>query len=115
MARPTGERTRRPAMDGGRGRDLRGDWRRGEPRDRLRRLGGAIITWQDYCSGTYYDIYAQRVSAGGVVLWAANGIVLLHGEPQPDDSPDRPDGSGGAIVAWQDGRGGATTISTPSG
>ncbi|MBI4548028.1 MAG: T9SS type A sorting domain-containing protein [Ignavibacteriae bacterium] len=29
--------------------------------------GGAIITWQDYRSGTDYDIYAQRVLADGTL------------------------------------------------
>ncbi|MGI8906178.1 MAG: hypothetical protein ACR2IE_06775 [Candidatus Sumerlaeaceae bacterium] len=29
--------------------------------------GGAIITWQDFRSGTNYDIYAQHISGGGVL------------------------------------------------
>ncbi len=29
--------------------------------------GGAIITWEDFRSGTNYDIYAQQVSANGVL------------------------------------------------
>jgi len=38
-------------------------------------LGGAIITWQDSRSGNY-DIYAQRVSSTGVVLWTTNGVSI---------------------------------------
>ncbi len=38
--------------------------------------GGAIVTWKDHRSGTSYDIYAQRISAGGTVQWTANGVAL---------------------------------------
>jgi hypothetical protein len=38
--------------------------------------GGAIITWTDYRSGKYNDIYAQRINANGVVQWTANGVAI---------------------------------------
>jgi hypothetical protein len=69
--------------------------------------GGAIITWQDYRSGSSNDIYAQRVSANGVVQWAADGIALCtagYGQSLPRIVPDA---AGGAIIAWQDARGGS--------
>jgi len=38
--------------------------------------GGAIITWNEYRSGTNYDIYAQRIDASGMVQWAADGVAV---------------------------------------
>jgi Secretion system C-terminal sorting domain len=35
--------------------------------------GGAIVTWQDYRSGTNFDIYAQRVDASGYIPTAVAG------------------------------------------
>jgi FlgD Ig-like domain len=61
--------------------------------------GGAIIAWRDD-SGTDADIRAQRVTAAGVSLWAANG-VLVCGAPLSQHNPlVVADGMGGAAVAW---------------
>ena len=38
--------------------------------------GGAIVTWQDYRSGDYADVYSQRVPASGAPLWTANGVAV---------------------------------------
>jgi hypothetical protein len=63
------------------------------------------VAWQDRRSGSY-DIYAQRINAAGVVQWTANGIVISN----PANDQTRPtivsDGSGGAIVTWEDKRSG---------
>ena len=70
--------------------------------------GGALIVWSDFRTGIA-DIYAQHVLSGGSVdpSWPANGkLVCFAGFDQA-----RPmlvsDGSGGAIIAWQDQRSGA--------
>ena len=68
--------------------------------------GGAIVTWQDYRTGTYSDIYAQRVRASGTVdpAWPANGRALctaLLNQWYPEIATD---GAGGAIVTWRDKR-----------
>jgi hypothetical protein len=73
--------------------------------------GGAIVTWWDYRSGNA-DIYAQHVlSTGGVdPAWIANGVLLCKATNSlPTVGPDAlpaivSDGSGGAIVTWEDGR-----------
>ena len=36
---------------------------------------GAIVTWVDFRAGSY-DIYAQRVGAGGADRWTANGVAI---------------------------------------
>ena len=68
--------------------------------------GGAIIAWQDYRSGTNYDIYAQRIGGNGTLLWAAGGreiCVAANSQYYPEAVSD---GSGGAVITWHDYRGG---------
>ncbi len=62
--------------------------------------GGAIVVWWDKRSGD--DVFAQRIDAAGVVVWAPNG-VLLSTAPGNQVAPSVvADGSGGAVVAWSD-------------
>jgi FlgD Ig-like domain len=75
--------------------------------------GGAIVTWQDYRTGTSYNIYAQHVLASGVLdpAWVAasgnpNGTLVCFA---PDDQINPQiitDGAGGAIISWMDQRSG---------
>lgn len=73
--------------------------------------GGALVAWSDL-RGSSEDVYVQHLLAGGTVdgAWAANG-ALLSGAAQQQAFPTIvSDGSGGALVAWEDGRnGGALT------
>jgi hypothetical protein len=66
---------------------------------------GTIITWEDYRSGNS-DIYTQRVNASGAVQWTADGVTLCLAARQQARPTIASDGTGGAIVAWYDGRGG---------
>ena len=70
-------------------------------------LGGAIVTWQDNRTPGAREVYAQRVLASGAVdgAWPVDGRGLCTagwGETPTIVS----DGAGGAIVTWQDQRGG---------
>ena len=66
--------------------------------------GGAIVTWNDERSGDYH-VYAQRVDSSGKVKWTANGIAVCEVTGEESQSPQiTTDGSGGAIIAWEDGR-----------
>lgn len=71
--------------------------------------GGAIIAWQDLRDGGW-DIYAQRVTAAGTALWAANGVPICTAANNQIAPAIVTDGAGGAIIAWQDGRNGADDI-----
>lgn len=65
-------------------------------------ISGAIITWKDFRSGVYADIYAQAVDFSGAVLWTTNGVAittLVYDQINPNITGD---GKGGAIIAWQD-------------
>ncbi|MEQ1836094.1 MAG: hypothetical protein ABL862_06585 [Candidatus Nitrotoga sp.] len=68
--------------------------------------GGAIITWQDFRSGTNQDIYAQRINASGVVQWTANGVAISTAANYQFNQTIISDGSGGAIITWSDFRSG---------
>jgi len=67
--------------------------------------GGAIITWLDYRNGNS-DIYAQRISAGGVGQWTANGVAISTATGVQSSPDITSDGSSGAIITWYDGRNG---------
>jgi hypothetical protein len=68
--------------------------------------GGAIITWIDYRNGSYADIYAQLINAFGVVQWTADGVAVSAASYSQGDPKIIGDGSGGAIITWQDYRNG---------
>jgi hypothetical protein len=74
--------------------------------------GGAIITWQDGRNSetTGWDIYAQRIDANGLVYqdddvqWETGGIAVCDATYHQEAPQIVGDGSGGAIITWQDGR-----------
>jgi len=77
--------------------------------------GGAIIAWYDHRNNTGYNsgfqVFTQRIDADGILQWTTNGIAIAT-----TDNPQNPyneiiaDGSGGAIIVWQDYRSGAWQI-----
>lgn len=69
--------------------------------------GGAIIAWYDNRAGNY-DIYAQRINASGAAQWATDGIAICSATGNQNAQQLIADGSGGAIIAWSDGRGGGS-------
>ena len=72
--------------------------------------GGAIVTWQDRRSGSGNDdIYARRVYSDGTAAWVADGVSLCVAADYQSDPQIATDGSGGAIVTWEDERDDSTT------
>ncbi len=69
--------------------------------------GGAIVAWQDLRSGDQ-DVYVRRVSSSGAVQWTADGVPLCTAANAQSTPVIVSDGAGGAIVAWNDERGGAS-------
>jgi hypothetical protein len=67
--------------------------------------GGAIVTWWDYRSGSFSDVYVQRVNASGVPQWTTDGVALCTAAGQQRYQTIVSDAAGGAIVTWQDSRG----------
>lgn len=72
------------------------------PRLATDKYGGAIIAWQDRRAGSTTDIYAQRIGRYGTAAWAEDGIPVCAAEGSQTWPVIIADGSGGAVVAWQD-------------
>jgi hypothetical protein len=70
--------------------------------------GGAIIAFQKRNFGT--DIYAQRIDASGTVRWTPGGVELCGLNSDQVKTAVVEDGTGGAIVAWQDKRNGLDDV-----
>jgi hypothetical protein len=70
--------------------------------------GGMIVTWTDSRTGVS-DIYAQRISATGELLWNPLGVVICDATGAQTLPVISADGSGGAVLAWVDARAGAGT------
>ena len=71
--------------------------------------GGAIITWHDR-RDFYNGIFAQRIASNGVVMWTTNGVAVCSLIEHQQTPALAPDGSGGAIIAWEDRRDGGYDI-----
>ncbi len=63
--------------------------------------GGVIAVWQDARGGDM-DIYAQRISADGSILWGAEGVPVCAAAADQSQPTAVPDGKGGVIAAWSD-------------
>jgi hypothetical protein len=64
---------------------------------------GAIVAWTDN-RGAAADIYAQRITSAGGNSWTANGIPVCTATNTQTLPVITADGSGGAVIAWQDNR-----------
>ncbi|HTO90164.1 MAG TPA: T9SS type A sorting domain-containing protein [Candidatus Sulfotelmatobacter sp.] len=64
--------------------------------------GGALIAWEDERNGLNLpDVYAQRVSSTGSLMWGTNAIALAQVQGSQQLPQSVSDGSGGMIVVWQ--------------
>lgn len=66
--------------------------------------GGAILVWIDFRSGSWFDVYTQRINATGQILWTPNGVNITLLNSHQYSPSIISDGSGGAIIAWEDNR-----------
>jgi len=66
--------------------------------------GGVIVVWQDYRSGSQFDLYAQRITAAGTLMWASGGAAVCTRSNNQTQQRLTSDGAGGAIIAWKDER-----------
>ncbi len=69
--------------------------------------GGAVVVWYDFGSLNNADVYAQRIDSNGVVKWANAGTAICTAPNKQEQVSVISDGTGGAILAWQDFRNGA--------
>ena len=65
--------------------------------------GGAYIVWEDSLN-FYWDIYAQRINSNGTLAWASGGVSVCSAPNLQSNPRIDVDGSGGAVITWQDKR-----------
>jgi len=70
-------------------------------------IGGAVVSWSNRTSVTVGDIFAQRLNSSGANQWGASAVALCTAVGAQSTPSCVSDGSGGAIVAWEDDRAGA--------
>ncbi|MHA1385476.1 MAG: hypothetical protein ACTSR3_17110 [Candidatus Helarchaeota archaeon] len=66
--------------------------------------GGATIVWEDYRTGTDYDIYLQILDWNGTEMLAHNGVALCNATDEQQSPKICSDQEGNAIIVWQDMR-----------
>lgn len=67
--------------------------------------GGMIIGWKDGRLVANSDIWAQRITSGGDLLWGeGQGIPICNNEANQQSPKLCPDGRGGAFFSWTDER-----------
>jgi hypothetical protein len=66
--------------------------------------GGALVAWLDLRKRMVYsvNVYAQRVSSAGEMLWTRHGVLLSELDHNEHTIAIGPDGAGGAVVTWSD-------------
>jgi hypothetical protein len=67
--------------------------------------GGFIVSWLD-SRNSHDNIYAQRMDSGGSIQWAQDGVAICTAAIDPENMVIAGDGSGGAIIVWQESRNG---------
>ncbi len=74
--------------------------------------GGAIIAWRDYISASnnMVDIRLQRLDSTGRLRWGTKGILIAEDIYFICSVLIQSDGSGGAMVVWEDQRNGTSTV-----
>jgi hypothetical protein len=72
--------------------------------------GGAVVTWHDNRNGgSTNDIYAQRLDGAGEACWVSDGAPVCTAASSQFDPQIASDGSGEAIITWNDYREGGAT------
>ncbi|MCC6660847.1 MAG: EF-hand domain-containing protein [Phycisphaerales bacterium] len=72
--------------------------------------GGVYISWFDNSAGGY-DVYLQRLSAGGVEQFPHNGVLVADRSfSSTQDYGLAVDGAGNALLAYRDDRAGGTQV-----
>jgi flagellar hook capping protein FlgD len=66
--------------------------------------GAVMVAWLDNRVSSNTDLFAQRITADGLIQWPTNGIGVTAASGIQSAPRMTSDGGRGAILAWQDGR-----------
>lgn len=74
-------------------------------------VGGAILAWwgAPHMGDGHDDVHAQRLASDGTPVWGAAGVTVCSAPGDQAYPLLAADGSGGAFIAWIDGRAGLGT------
>jgi hypothetical protein len=72
--------------------------------------GGAFVAWQDFRSGTDWDLYARRINGAGVLQGLGGGLPICTATGNQQTPAMTRDGLGGALITWIDNRSGNNDI-----
>lgn len=67
-------------------------------------VGGVIVAWADQRSFRDDDVYAQRISPWGKMLWRYNGVLVCGAPSSQSQISGVSDGQEGVLLAWVDAR-----------
>ncbi|CAF3818471.1 unnamed protein product [Rotaria sp. Silwood1] len=67
---------------------------------------GAYIAWEDHRNAGNADIYVQRIASDASLNWSANGVAVCASAYDQLNPSVISNGNLGALVVWQDFRGG---------
>ena len=69
--------------------------------------GATYVAWRDtrHNATTGGDIYVQKFGSDGDLLWESDGLAICTATGNQSLPAITPDGAGGAVVVWLEGRG----------
>jgi hypothetical protein len=67
-------------------------------------VGGVIVVWYDRRNGKDENIFAQRVSSDGKLLWSGDGVPVCEAPGDQNSIRAIGDGSEGVVLCWVDAR-----------
>lgn len=67
-------------------------------------VGGVIVSWIDRRNGRDDNVYAQRISSWGKVLWRDDGVVACDAPFDQSSIRAVTDGKEGIVLCWVDAR-----------
>ncbi len=81
------------------------------PRLALDQSGCLIVTWWDMRVGTDFNVYAQKIDSEGNILWIEDGVEICTASNHQKYVEITTGAYGGAVITWQDERGGVDIYS----
>jgi hypothetical protein len=67
-------------------------------------VGGVIVVWYDRRNGKDENIFAQRVSSYGKLLWGGDGVPVCEAAGDQNSIRAINDGNEGVVLCWVDAR-----------